>query len=146
MLRTGIPSRLFLVSSVRGLQDRDSQHGGSLTDTRAEKASAIELSAVQSGCREIVLTAGRDVYQERHCLWPISGDRWIMVSPDGTLIDVHINLLAAPRDVTGTQTYPREAEQIDQFELLVSDEDIRNWVRQGQEAAAVICQAHGDLR
>ena len=116
--------------SRRGLQDRDSQHGGSLTDTRTEIASAIELSALKPGfpCY-IVLTAGRDVYEERLCVWPISGDRWIMVSPDGTLIDAHINHLLALRDVTGKQTYPREAEQIDQFELPVSDEDFRNWVR-----------------
>ena len=48
------------------------------------------------------------------------------------------NHLVALRDVTGKQTYPREAQQNDQFELPVSDEDFRNLVRQGQEAAAVI--------
>ena len=62
------------------------------------------------------------------------GDRWIMASPDGTLIDVPFNHLVALRDVTGKQSY----QQIDQFELPVSDHDLRNWVRQGQEAAAVI--------
>ena len=36
-------------SSRRGLQDRDSQHGGSLTDTRTEMASAIELFALKPG-------------------------------------------------------------------------------------------------
>ena len=57
-------------------------------------------------------------------MWPISGDQRIMVSPDGTLFDVHIHLLVALRDVTGKQTYPREAGQIDQFELPVSDEAV----------------------
>ena len=70
-------------------------------------------------------------------MWPISGDRWVMGSPDGSLIDVHIILFGAMRDVAGKQTHPREAEQIDQFELPVSDED-RNWVRPGHEARAVI--------
>ena len=36
-----------------------------------------------------------------------------------------------------SKKYPRQAEQNDQFELLVSDEDFRNCVRQGQEAAAM---------
>ena len=48
-----------------------------------------------------------------------------MASPDGTLVDV----LLALRDVIGTQTYPREVEQNDQFELPVSDDDLRNLVR-----------------
>ena len=104
MPRTGIPFVNASGGSRRGLQDRDSQHGGSLTDTRTEKASSIEFSALVPG----------------------------------SLIVVHINLLAALRDVTGKQTCPREAEQIDQYELLVSDEDLRNWVRWSQEAAAVI--------
>ena len=61
-----------------------------------------------------------------------------MVSFDNTLMSVHINLLVTFRDVTGMQSHPRETEQIEQFELPVSDEDLRNWVRQGQEADAVI--------
>ena len=32
----------------------------------------------------------------------------------------------------------REAEQIEQFELPVTDDELSNWVRQGQKAAAVI--------
>ena len=35
-----------------------------------------------------------------------------MVSPDGTLIGVHINFLVALRDAVGKRTHPREAEQI----------------------------------
>ena len=116
-------------SSRRGLQDRDSQHGGSLTDTRTEIASAIELPALKPGSPVRVLTAGRDVCEERLSVWPISGDKWIMVSPDGTLIDVPTTHLVALRDVTANQTYPREVEQIDQFELPVSDEDFRNYKR-----------------
>ena len=54
------------------------------------------------------------------------------MSPDGTLMDVDVNHLVALRNVTGKQTYPREAEQIDHFELPVSGEDFRNWVHQGQ--------------
>ena len=53
------------------------------------------------------------------------------------LTDVPVNHLVALRDVTGKQTNPREAEQIDQFELPVCDEDFCNWLRQGPEAAAV---------
>ena len=53
--------RASSVGSLRGLQDRDSQHGGSLTDARTETASAIELFALKHGSR--VLTAGRDVYE-----------------------------------------------------------------------------------
>ena len=130
--RTGIPSRLYGVlsarvehassgSSRRGLQDRDSQHGGSLTDTRTEIASAIELTALKPGSPVIVLTAGRDVCEERLSVWPISGD--------GTLIDVPTNHLVALRDVTGKQTNPREVELIDQLELPVRDEDFRNYNR-----------------
>ena len=48
------------------------------------------------------------------------------------------NHLVALRDVTGKQTYPREAQQIDQFLLPISDDDLRKRVREGQEAAAVI--------
>ena len=61
-----------------------------------------------------------------------------MASPDGTLIDVPVNNLVALRDVAGRQSYPRVAQQIDQFDLPLGDDDLRNWVRQGQEAAAVI--------
>ena len=61
------------------------------------------------------------MYEERLCVWPISGDRWIMVSPDGTLMDVRVHHLVALLDVTGKQTFPRVAEQIDQSELPVSD-------------------------
>ena len=64
--RTGISSRLHGVSgSLRGVQDRDSQHGDNLTDARTEVASAMELSALKRGSRGFrvaVLTAGRDVY------------------------------------------------------------------------------------
>ena len=56
--------------SLRGSQDRDSQHGDNLTDTRTEAASAIELSALKTGSLVAVLTAGRDVYEEHLCLWP----------------------------------------------------------------------------
>ena len=60
------------------------------------------------------------------------------LSPDGTLIDVPFNFVVALRDVSGKQSYPREAQQIDRFELPVSDDHLRDWVRQGQEAAAAI--------
>ena len=40
--------------------------------------------------------------------------------------------------VTGKQTYPGKAEHIDHLELPVSNDDLRNCVRQRQEAAAVI--------
>ena len=58
----------FIWGSRRGLQDRDSQHGDSLTDTRTEKASATELSALELGSRVVEMTAGRDVYEERVCV------------------------------------------------------------------------------
>ena len=58
----------------------------------------------------------------------------------GTLVEVPFNNLVALRDVTGEQSYPGEAQQIYQFQLLVSDDDLRSWVRQGQEAAAVIAR------
>ena len=61
--------------SRRGLQDRDSNHRGIVTDTRTERASEIELSALNTGSRVVVWTAGRHVYEERPCVWPISGDR-----------------------------------------------------------------------
>ena len=108
----------------------DSQHGDSLTDTRTEIASAVELSALKPKSHVIVLTASRDVYEERLCVWPILGDIWMMALPGGTLVDVPINHLVALRHVTGKQTCPREPP--------VGDDDLRNWVRQGQEAAAVI--------
>ena len=57
--------------SRRGLQDRDSHHGDSLADTRTEIASTIELSALKPGSRVAVLTAGRDMYEELLCVWPI---------------------------------------------------------------------------
>ena len=38
----------------------------------------------------------------------------------------------------GLWSRPEVAEQIDQFELPVSDEDLPDWVRQGREAAAVM--------
>ena len=53
------------------------------------------------------------------------------------VLDVPFNHLVALRDVTWKQSYPREAQQIDQFELPVSDDDLRNWVRQGREAALI---------
>ena len=126
--RTDTPSRLngsssvrvehsSLGSSRRGLQDRDNQRGGSLTETRTEIASAIELSALKPRSRVTVLTAGRDVCGKWLCVWLISGDRWTMVSPDGTVIDVHINHLVALRNVTGKQAYPTCSEQNDHFEL-----------------------------
>ena len=62
------------------------------------RTSTTELSALKLGSRATVLIAGRDVYEERLCVWLISGDRWIM----------------ALRDVTRKQSCPREAEQIDQ--------------------------------
>ena len=65
-------------------------------------------------------------------------------SSDGTLADVPIKHLVALRDVTRKQTYPTETEQIDQFEVPVSDDDLRNRVRQGQEAAAAI-SSHENL-
>ena len=61
--------------------------------------------------------------EERLCVWPTG---------------VHFNFLVALLDVDGKQTYTKEAEQIDQFELPVSDEDLRNWVRQGRDAVSVI--------
>ena len=67
-------------------------------------------------------------------MWPILGDRWIMGSPDGTLFDVPFNHLVALRDVTEKQSHPREAQHTDQFELPDIDDDLLNWVRQGQEA------------
>ena len=51
-----------------------------------------------------------------------------------------VNHLVALRDVTGEQTYLREAEHIDQFELPVSENEIRDWAGQEQEAVAVIAQ------
>ena len=129
---------MFHEGSRRGLQDRDSQHGDGLTDARTEKASEIELAALQIGSRVVVITVGRDVQEKRLCAWPNLGGRWIMASPGGALVDVLTNHLVALRDVTGRQTYPMEAEQIDQFELPVRGCDLRNWERQGQEAAAVI--------
>ena len=93
----------------------------------------------------MVLTAGRDVCEERLCVWPTFGDRWIVASHDGTLIDVPFNHLVALRDVTGKQSSPREAQQVDQFELPVSGDDLRNWVRQGQEAAIVISSRENPL-
>ena len=39
-------------------------------------------------------------------MWPISGDRWIVVSADGTLIDVPFDHLVALRDVIGKQSHP----------------------------------------
>ena len=106
--------------------------------TRTEKSSAIELSVLKLGSRDVVLTAGRDVCLERLCVWPILGDRWIMTSRDGALVDGLCSHLVALRDIIGKQTYPREAQQFDQFELAVSDDDFRDWVRQGQQAAVVI--------
>ena len=61
-----------------------------------------------------------------------------MASPGGTLVVVPSNHLVALRDVTGKQTLPREAEQIDEFEPPVSENENPDWVRQGQEAVAVI--------
>ena len=84
--RTGISFRLYwrvrqrvwsIASSggsLRGLQDRDI-------------APAFELSALKPGSRVAVC--------------PAFGVRWIVVSPDGTWIDVHINLVVALRNVTG---------------------------------------------
>ena len=77
------------------------------------------------------------MYEERLCVWPILGDRWIMASTDDTLVDVPLNHLEALRDVTGKQTDPTEAQQIDQLELPISDDDLHNWVRHGQEAAVI---------
>ena len=53
----------------RGWRDRNSQHGGSLSDTRNDLASAIELSVLKLGSRVTVLTGGRDVCEERLCVW-----------------------------------------------------------------------------
>ena len=66
----------------------------------------MELSALKLGSRVMMLTAGRDVCGD------ISGDRWTMVSPDGTSIDVVLSHLVALRDLIGKQIYPREAKQI----------------------------------
>ena len=87
-----------------------SQHGVSLTDRRTELASATELSALKPGPRVIVLAGDRDVYDEKFSVSPISSGRLIMDSPCGTLMDVLVD--------PGKHTYPRDAEQVDQFELL----------------------------
>ena len=71
-------------------------------------------------------------------MWPICGERWIVVSSAGILAGVRINFSVALLDVAGKQTCPREAGQIDQFERPVSGEEFRNWVRQGRDTAAVI--------
>ena len=81
MPRTGIPSRL-----KRGVRKRVwsmhhqrarvvgcSQHGGSLTDTRTEKVSAIEVSVLQLASR-VVETSMR-----RGCSYgpfPVTGGLW----------------------------------------------------------------------
>ena len=54
-------------------------------------------------------------------------------------VDVPINHLVVLRDVTGKQTYPRRQKQLtsSSFQSVVKD-DFRNWVPQGQEAAAVV--------
>ena len=61
-----------------------------------------------------------------------------MVSYAGAVTGVRINLFVALRDVAGKLTYPEEAEQIHQFGLRVSDEDLRNWVHRVHYAAGVI--------
>ena len=58
--------------------------------TRIGLASATGLSALKPGSRVSVLTPGLGVYEERLCVWSISGDRWIMAFPDGFLTDVPI--------------------------------------------------------
>ena len=114
--QTGNSSRLYGVSSARvehaslggsrrGLKDRGQPTRRQSHRYTNEIASAMELSALKPGSRVIALTAGRDVYEERLCVWPTSGDRWMMASPDGTLDDVAINHLVSLRDVTGKQTY-----------------------------------------
>ena len=69
--------------------------------SRTATAITKTVASVKPESRVAVLTAGRDVHEERLCVCPASGVRWIVVSPDGTWIDVHINLVAALRNVTG---------------------------------------------
>ena len=80
--QTGISTRLMgfrqRVWSMLHLE----AHGDSLTDTRTEKASEIENSALKLGSSVVVLTAGRDVYEERLFEWTIFGDKLITASPD----------------------------------------------------------------
>ena len=122
MPRGDIPSRVY--GSWRA--GPDLQHGGNLTDTRIEKAFANDFFALHPGPCYVGLTAGRVVYGRRICVCPISTD------------SVYFNFLAALLGVVGKQTYPEEAEHIDQLGLPASVEDIRIWVRRGRDATAVI--------
>ena len=61
-----------------------------------------------------------------------------MVSSAGAETGVHIRLFVERRDVAGKQTYPEEAQQISQFALPASDEDLSDWVRRIHYAAGVI--------
>ena len=73
-----------------------------------------------------VLNAGRDEYKERPCVCPSTSGPWAVVSSDDTLTEVLINHRVALLDVSGKQTYPSQAGQIDQFEFLVVDWELRN--------------------
>ena len=71
----------------------------------------------------------------------VTGGGW----SDGTLTGVHINFLVVMRDVARKQTYPEEAEHIDQFGLPAIDKDLRTWVRQEQDAAAAVISNRKNL-
>ena len=91
----------------------------------------------------MVVIARRDACKERPCVWHNTDGSSAIVSPDGTLIEVPVNHRVALLDVSEEQTYPSQAENTDQFELLVSEERLRQRLRQGQVAVSVISGLEG---
>ena len=139
--RSGIPSRLYggssarlmrasSVASRRGVQDPPERRQFHRYTNRASIRQRILRSRARS------LSYGVDSWSSRlrkegFAYGSFSVIFWVMISSACILTFVHFNFLVALLEVAGKQTYPEEAERIDQFEFQASVEDLRNSVRQG---------------
>ena len=112
--------------SRRVLLDRNRQHGSSLTDSPTDITSAAGHSFLRM----------RRVQGKAVCCPDTSG-RWPILSSDNMLNVVSVNHRVELLNVTGKQTYPSQAEQIDHFEFPVVKWRLCSRLRHGQEADVI---------
>ena len=80
----------------------------------------------------MVLNAGRNEDQERPCVLPGTSGRWAIVSSEDVLTEMPNNHHVALLDVSGEETYPSQAEKIDQCELPVVEWELPNPLKQAR--------------
>ena len=78
----------------------------------------------------------RDQCQEFICGWPVDSERWILVSPDGLLVELPVgdpNFYTA--DCTGKPTYPAGLHELYQFTNALEDDEVLRWVKEARRVA-----------